>query len=44
MSWNLIGHGWAENLFQQHLINDEVRHAYLLTGAPGIGRRSLALE
>jgi DNA polymerase III, gamma/tau subunits len=44
MSWNLIGHEWAERLFKQHLQNDEVRHAYLLTGAPGIGRRSLALE
>jgi len=44
MSWNLIGHEWAEKLFKQHLQNDEVRHAYLLTGAPGIGRRSLALE
>jgi DNA polymerase III subunit delta' len=44
MSWNLIGHEWAENLFKQHLLNNEVRHAYLLTGAPGIGRRSLALE
>jgi DNA polymerase-3 subunit delta' len=44
MSWNLLGHEWAASLFKQHLVNDEVRHAYLLTGAPGIGRRSLALE
>jgi DNA polymerase-3 subunit delta' len=44
MSWNLLGHEWAENLFKQHILNNEVRHAYLLTGAPGIGRRSLALE
>jgi DNA polymerase-3 subunit delta' len=44
MSWNLIGHEWAETLFKQHVLNDEVRHAYLITGAPGIGRRSLALE
>ena len=44
MSWNLIGHEWAERLFQQHMLNDDVRHAYLITGAPGIGRRSLALE
>lgn len=44
MSWNLIGHEWAEALFKQHVLNDEVRHAYLITGAPGIGRRSLALE
>ena len=44
MSWNLLGHEWAETLLKQHLLNNEVRHAYLLTGAPGIGRRSLALE
>jgi DNA polymerase III subunit delta' len=44
MSWNLIGHEWAEKLFLQHLLNDEVRHAYLLTGSSGVGRRSLALE
>ena len=44
MSWNLIGHSWAENLFKQHMQNKDVRHAYLFTGAPGIGRRSLALE
>lgn len=44
MSWNLIGHEWAERLFQQHILNDDVRHAYLITGAPGTGRRSLALE
>jgi DNA polymerase-3 subunit delta' len=44
MSWNLIGHEWAEHLFKQHMLNDDVRHAYLITGAPGIGRRSLALE
>jgi len=44
MSWNLVGHEWAETLFKRHVQNGDVRHAYLLTGAPGIGRRSLALE
>lgn len=44
MGWNLLGHEWAEALFKRHVQNGEVRHAYLLTGAPGIGRRSLALE
>lgn len=43
MSWNLLGHAWAEKLLQKHIANDDVRHAYLFTGAPGIGRRSLAL-
>jgi DNA polymerase III subunit delta' len=44
MSWNLIGHTWAEKILQQHLKNGEVHHAYLFTGAPGVGRCSLALE
>ncbi len=39
----LLGHSWAEKLLQKHIANDDVRHAYLFTGAPGIGRRSLAL-
>ncbi len=43
MSWDLLGHAWAEKLLQKHIANDDVRHAYLFTGAPGIGRRSLAL-
>lgn len=43
MSWDLLGHSWAEKLLQKHIANDDVRHAYLFTGAPGIGRRSLAL-
>jgi len=44
MSWNLIGHTWAEKILQQHLKTGDVHHAYLFTGAPGVGRRSLALE
>ncbi len=44
MTWNLIGHGWAEALLKQHILHGEVRHAYLFVGAPGVGRRSLALE
>lgn len=43
MSWDLLGHAWAEKLLQKHISTNEVRHAYLFTGAPGIGRRSLAL-
>ncbi len=44
MSWNLIGHEWAEKLLKEHLVHNEVRHAYLFTGARGTGRRSLAIE
>ena len=43
MSWDLLGHSWAENLLRKHIANSEARHAYLFTGAPGVGRRSLAL-
>ncbi len=43
MSWDLLGHEWAENLLKQHIRHGDVRHAYLFSGPPGIGRRSLAL-
>ncbi len=43
MPWDLIGHEWAANLLKKHLSRGEVRHAYLFSGPPGIGRRSLAL-
>ena len=43
MSWDLLGHEWAEKLLKKHIANNEIRHAYLFTGAPGIGRRSMAL-
>jgi DNA polymerase-3 subunit delta' len=44
MTWDLLGHTWAEDLLRRHIATGELRHAYLFTGAPGIGRRSLALE
>lgn len=44
MSWDLLGHEWAENLLRTHIARNDARHAYLFTGAPGVGRRSLALE
>ncbi len=44
MSWNLIGHTWAEKILKQHLKKGSLHHAYLFTGALGVGRRSLALE
>ena len=42
MPWNLIGHAWAVSLLCRHLKAEEVRHAYLITGADGIGKRTLA--
>jgi DNA polymerase-3 subunit delta' len=44
MKWNLYGHDWAVDILQKHIQNDSVRHAYLLSGTPGIGRRSLAIK
>jgi len=43
MHWDILGHLWAVNLLQQHIIRGEVRHAYLMCGPTGVGRRSLAL-
>lgn len=42
-NWNLIGHNWAVDMLQEHVAKEKMRHAYLFTGAPGLGRRSLAL-
>jgi DNA polymerase-3 subunit delta' len=43
-NWNLIGHEWAVDMLQKHVVNETVRHAYLFAGAPGLGRRTLALR
>jgi DNA polymerase III subunit delta' len=44
MSWNIVGHEWAVDILRQHIIRNEVRHAYLITGPQGVGRRTLALR
>ena len=43
-NWGLLGHEWAVEMLKQHLSHDSVRHAYIFTGPPGLGRRSLALR
>ena len=43
-NWNILGHEWAVEMLKQHLARDSVRHAYLFTGPPGVGRRTLALR
>lgn len=43
-NWNLLGHEWVVEMLKQHLTRDSVRHAYLITGPPGLGRRTLALR
>ncbi len=44
MAWDLIGHAWAEELLKGHIRRGAVRHAYLITGPNGVGRRTLALR
>ena len=44
MNWNIHGHDWAVNMLRQHIARGSVRHAYLFSGPPGIGRKSMALR
>ena len=43
-NWNILGHEWAVDMLRQHAAHDEIRHAYLFSGPPGLGRRTLALR
>src|SRR5215510_15571291 len=43
-NWNLVGHEWAVDMLQKHIIHGTTRHAYLFSGPPGVGRRTLALR
>lgn len=43
MTWDLIGHEWAVQLLRGHILNDSLRHAYLITGPDGIGKANLAI-
>jgi DNA polymerase III subunit delta' len=42
-NWGIIGHEWAVDSLTNHILQNRVRHAYLLTGPQGVGRRTLAL-
>jgi DNA polymerase-3 subunit delta' len=44
MDWGMIGHAWAVDLLAEHIARQQERHAYLITGPQGIGRRTLALR
>lgn len=43
-NWGLIGHRWAVDLLRSRLASQRAGHAYLITGAPGTGRSTLALR
>jgi len=40
----MVGHEWAVDMLRQHAARNEARHAYLLAGPSGLGRRTLALR
>jgi DNA polymerase-3 subunit delta' len=42
--WEMIGQDWAVRLLAHHVASGKVRHAYLLTGPDGVGKRTLALR
>jgi len=44
MSWDVIGHEWAAEILKQHVAQHSQRHAYLFSGPPAVGRRTLALR
>ena len=44
MNWDIAGHEWAAELLSGQIVRGEQRHAYLITGARGTGRRTLALR
>lgn len=44
MTWQMIGHAWAETLLKKHVSTGSARHAYLISGDDGVGKRTLALH
>jgi DNA polymerase-3 subunit delta' len=43
-NWGMLGHEWAVQLLKGQFARQRVRHAYLITGPDGLGRRTLALR
>ena len=42
--WNILGHEWAVKMLDKQIARNEMSHAYLITGMPQVGRRTLALR
>lgn len=40
----MIGHEWAIDLLAEHVAHGRERHAYLITGPQGVGRKTLAIR
>ncbi|MEL7646295.1 MAG: DNA polymerase III subunit delta' [Anaerolineaceae bacterium] len=43
MGWNICGHETAVTFLKEHTKPEKLRHAYLITGPQGVGKRTLAL-
>jgi len=43
-TWKMITHPWAIQMLQEHLRSGQARHAYLIIGPDGVGRRTLAIR
>jgi DNA polymerase-3 subunit delta' len=41
-NWPVFGHDWAVNQLRKSLLNERVRHAYLIVGTDSIGKNTLA--
>lgn len=44
MNWDYAGNLWAVDMLRQQMLAGVTRHAYLFSGPPGVGRRTLALR
>jgi DNA polymerase-3 subunit delta' len=44
MAWELVGHEAAVDLLRRDLSAGRLAHAYLFTGADGVGKRTLAMQ
>jgi len=43
-AWQIFGHDRVVTLLKNQITSGSLRHAYLLTGSEGVGRRTLALR
>ncbi|MCB9452771.1 MAG: hypothetical protein H6672_15135 [Anaerolineaceae bacterium] len=40
--WSVVGHDWAVDHLRKGLVNDRIRHAYLIIGVESVGKDTLA--
>lgn len=41
-TWGIYGHDWAVDQLRRSIVNERVRHAYLILGAESVGKKTLA--